>query len=174
MIMMFETFLKNEDCFITHLDKSLLINLIYNASSSFVLSFDSFSFVSIVLASSLNASRFGKKAHESSSSTFKKRNRLTNDYCDCTLSSKWLENLKKARCIESVKRIEHFLKESYYLDRQICKKHINQLRQMFELLSIEDLVEMKKVLWKFLKFDEKVERFEIRRSNFFEIFENDD
>ncbi len=118
MIMMSETLLKNEDCFTIHHCESLLTELIHNVSSSFVLSFDSiffvmftfvsFSFVFIVFASSFNAFRFRKKAHESFSSTLKKKNRLTNDHCDCTLSSKWLEDLKKARCIENVKRIEHF------------------------------------------------------------------
>jgi hypothetical protein len=146
MIIMFEAFLKNEDCFITHFDENLLTDLIHNASSSFVLSFDLFFFVFIVFASSFNALCFRKRAHESFSSTFKKRVRLTNNHYDCTLSSKWLEDLKKARCIESVKRIEHLLRRLYYLNRQICKKHINQLRQLFELLSIEDLVEMKEVL----------------------------
>ncbi len=66
------------------------------------------------------------------------------------------------------------MSELYYLDRQICKKHINQLRQLFELLSIENFVEMKEVLWEFLKFDEKVEIFKIERSDFFEVFEDDD
>jgi hypothetical protein len=182
--MMSEAFLKNEDYFIIHLDESLLTKLIHNVSSSFVLSSDSISFVmfafvsfflvSIVLASSLNASRFRKRVHESSSSALKKISRLTNDHCDCTLSSKWLNDLKNARCVESVKRTEHFLSELYYLDRQICKKHINQLRQLFELLSIENFVKMKEVLWKLLKFDEKVEIFKIRRFDFFEIFEDDD
>jgi hypothetical protein len=155
MIMMFETFLKNENCFIIYFDESLLTELIHNDSSSFVLSFDSIFFVmfafvslffvSIVLASSFNAFRFRKRVHESFSSALKKRNRLTNDHCDCMLLSKWLEDLKKTRWIESVKRIEHLLKELYYLNRQICKKHINQLRHLFKLLSIENFVEMKKI-----------------------------
>ncbi len=173
MIMMSKALLKNEDDFITHFDENLLTELIHNVSSSFVLFFDSFSFVFIVFASSFNASRFRKRVHESFSLTFQKKNRLTNDHCDCTLSSKWFNNLKNARCVENVKRTEHFLSELYYLNRQICKKHINQLRQLFELLSIENFVEMKEVLWKFLKFDEKVEIFKIERSDFFEVFEND-
>ncbi len=184
IIMMFEVFIKNEDCFITHFDENLLTELIHNVSSSSVLSFDSiffvmfafvsFSFVAIVLASSLSASRSRKRAHEVFSSALKKRSRLTNDHCDCTLSSKWLEDLKKARCIESVKRIEHFLRELYYLNRQICKKHINQLRELFELFSIENLVEIKEILWELLQFDERIEIFKSERSDFFEVFEDDD
>jgi hypothetical protein len=184
IIMMSEALLKNEDCLSTHFDESLLTELIHNASSSFVLSSDSIFFVmfafvslffvSIVLASSARASRFRKRTHESFSSASQKRCRLTNDHYDCTLSSKWLNDLKNARCVESVKRVEHFLSELYYLDRQICKKHINQLKQLFELLSIENFVEMKKMLWEFLKFDEEVEIFKSERSDLFEIFENDD
>jgi ABC-type multidrug transport system fused ATPase/permease subunit len=177
-------FIENKDCFIIRFDESLFSKLIDNASSSFVLSFDSifsvmFAFVSlffvfIVLASSSRASRFRKKARESFSSTSQKRSRQTNNHCDCTLLSKCLDDLKNARCVKSVKRTEHFLSELYYLNRQICKRHINQLRQLFELLSIENLVEMKEVLWQFLKFDERIEIFKIERSNLFEAFEDND
>ncbi len=48
------------------------------------------------------------------------------------------------------------------------------MRQLFELLSIENFVEMKKMLWEFLKFDEEVEIFKIERSDYFEIFKDDD
>jgi hypothetical protein len=184
IIMMFETFLKNEDCFIIYFNESLLTELIHNVSSSFMLSFDSiffvmfafasFFFVFIVLASFVRASRFRKRAHESFSSTSQKKSRLTSDHCDCTLSSKWFNDLKNARCVKNVKKIEHFLSELYYLDRQICIIHINQLKQLFELLSIENFVEMKKVLCELLKFDERIEIFKIKRSNLFEIFDNDD
>ncbi len=98
MIMIFEVFLKNENCFIIHFDESLLTELIHNVSSLFMLSFDSiffvmfafvsFFFVLIIFTSSFNAFRFRKRVHESSSSTLKKKNRLTNDHCDYTLSSK--------------------------------------------------------------------------------------
>jgi hypothetical protein len=77
---MSEALLKNEDCLIIHLDESLLTELIYNVSSLFVLSFDSIffvmfafaslSFVFIVFASSVRASRSRKKVHESFSLTF--------------------------------------------------------------------------------------------------------
>jgi hypothetical protein len=77
IIMMFKTFLKNEDCFIIYFDENLLAELIHNVSSSFMLSFDLISFVMfvfaslflvfIVLASSVRVFRFRKRAHESSS-----------------------------------------------------------------------------------------------------------
>ncbi len=174
MIIILKTLLENEDDFIIHFDESLLAELIHSVSSSFVLSSDSLFFVFIVFASSFSESRFRKKAHESFSSALKKRSRLTNDHCDCTLSSKWLEDLKNARCVESARRTEHLLSGLYYLNRQICKKHINQLRQLFELLSIENFVEMKEVLWELLEFDERVDIFKIERSDLFEVFEDDD
>jgi hypothetical protein len=98
IIMMFKTLLKNENYFIIHFDENFLTKLIHNVSSSFVLSFDSiffvmfafasFFFVFIVLASFVRAFRSRKRAHESFSSTSQKKSRLTNDHCDCTLSSK--------------------------------------------------------------------------------------
>ncbi len=48
------------------------------------------------------------------------------------------------------------------------------MRQLIELLSIENFVEMKEVLWEFLKFDAEIEIFKIERSDFFEILEDDD
>jgi hypothetical protein len=118
MIMMSKAFLKNEDDFIIHFDENLLTKLIHNVSSSLMLSFDSFFFIFIVFASLLNAFRSRKRAHESFSSTLKKRNRLTNDHCDCTLSSKWLNDLKNAFCVANLRRTEHFSNELYYLNRQ--------------------------------------------------------
>jgi hypothetical protein len=85
------------------------------------------------------------------------------------LSIKWLDNLKKARCFINLKSVEHLLEKLYYLDRQTCLRHINQLKQLFELLSIENFIEMKNVLWKLLKFEEEVEIFKIDRSNLFKI-----
>jgi hypothetical protein len=156
IIMMFKANLKNEDCFIIYFDENLLTELIHNVSSSSVLSFNSiflitfafvsFFFIFIVFASFFQCVSFSQKAYELFSSTLKKRNRLTNDHFDFTLSSKWLKDLKTTRCIENVKKIEHYIKKLYYLNRLICKKHINQLRQLFELLSIENLVEMKELL----------------------------
>jgi hypothetical protein len=70
--MMFETLLKNEDCFIIHLDENLLTELIHNVSSSIVLSFNliffvmfafvSLSFVFTIFASFCNASRSQKSS----------------------------------------------------------------------------------------------------------------
>jgi hypothetical protein len=104
MVMMSGALIEDEGCLTTHLGGSLLTGLIDSASSSSVLpsdsvssvvsAFVSFSPVSIVPASPPSASRSRKRAHESFSSALKKRSRLTSDHCGCTLSSKWLDDLK--------------------------------------------------------------------------------
>ncbi len=185
IVMIFETLMRNIISFFeSHFEENLLIELIHSEISSFVLSsrsfffvtsfFASFSFVSFVFLLSSDATRFHKRVRESSSSTHKKRIRSTDDHCDCMLSMKWFQELKKACCIENIKNVEHLLSELYYLKRQICKKHINQLRQLYELLSIENSSEMKEMLWKLLKFEEEVEIFKIERANLFETSKEDD
>jgi hypothetical protein len=142
----------------------LSFRLIFFASLSLILS---------ILSSSLNLSRSQKRIRSAFSTSFKKRVKSAN-HCECILSIKWLDDLKNARCFINLKSVEHLLERLYYLDKQICLKHINQLRQLFELLSIDDLIEMKNVLWELLKFEEKVKIFKIDRSNLFEISKVDD
>ncbi len=145
---------------------------------SFVLSsrlifFASFSLTLSILSSSLSLSRSQKRVRSASSTSLKKRIKSAN-HCECILSIKWLDDFKNARCFISLKSVEHLLERLYYLDRQICLRHINQLRQLFELLSIDDLIEMKNVLWELLKFEEEVKIFKIDRSNLFEVSKVDD
>jgi hypothetical protein len=73
-----------------------------------------------------------------------------------------------------VRRAEHLLSGLYYLGRQICKKHINQLRQLFGLLPVEDPAEMEEVLWELLEFDGGVEAFKAGRPDLFEAPGGDD
>jgi hypothetical protein len=148
-------------------------NQIRDSFSSFVLSsrlifFASFSLILSIFSSFLSLSSSRKRARLTFSTSFKKRIKSAN-HCECILSIKWLDDFKNARCFINLKSVEHFLEELYYLDKQICLKHINQLKQLFELLSMKNLIEMKNVLWKLLKFEEEVEIFKIDRSNLFEI-----
>ncbi len=142
----------------------LSLRLIFFASLSLILS---------ILSSSFNLSRLQKRIRSASSTSLKKKVKFAN-HCECILSIKWLDDFKNARCFINLKSVEHFLEKLYYLDRQICLKHINQLRQLFELLSINDLIEMKNVLWELLKFEEEVKIFKIDRSNLFEVSKVDD
>ncbi len=117
---------------------------------SFVLSFRfiffvSFSFILSILSSFFNLSRSRKKIRSASSTSLKKKVKSAN-HCECILSIKRFNDFKNARCFINLKSVEHFLEEFYYFDKQICLKHINQLKQLFELLSINDLIEIKNVL----------------------------
>jgi hypothetical protein len=154
------------------------LNRFQDFVSSFVLSFRliffaSFSFTLSILSSFFSLSRSQKRARSASSTSLKKRVKSAN-HCECIWSIKWLDDLKNARCFINLKSVEHFLERLYYFDRQICLRHINQLKQLFELLSINDLIEMKNVLWKLLKFEEEVKIFKIDRSNLFEVSKVDD
>jgi hypothetical protein len=116
---------------------------------SFVLSFRliffvSFSLILSIFSSFFNLSRSQKKIRSAFSTSFKTKVKFAN-HCECILSIKWLDDFKNARCFINLKSVEHFLERLYYLDKQICLKHINQLKQLFELLSINDLIEMKNV-----------------------------
>ncbi len=135
--------------------------------------FASFSLILSILSSFLSLSRSQKRARSASSTSLKKRVKSAN-HCECILSIKWLDDFKNARCFINLKSVEHLLKKLYYFDRQICLKHINQLKQLFELLSINDFIEMKNVLWELLKFEEEVKIFKIDRSNLFEVSKVDD
>jgi hypothetical protein len=126
-----------------------------------------------ILSSSFDLPRSRKRVRSTFSTSLMKRVKSAN-HCRCILSIKWLDDLKKARCFTNLKSVEHLFEKLYYLDRQICLKHINQLRRLFELLSIENLIEMKNVLWELLKFEEEVESFKIDRSNLFEVSKVDD
>jgi hypothetical protein len=140
---------------------------------SFVLSLRLIFFVSLsltlsIFSSFLSLSRSRKRARSAFSTSFKKKIKSANHY-ECILWIKKFDDFKNARCFINLKSVEHFLERLYYLDKQICLKHINQLRQLFKLLSINDFIEMKNVLWKLLKFEKEIEIFEIDRSNLFEV-----
>jgi hypothetical protein len=155
-----------------------ILNRFQDFVFSFVLSFRfiffaSFSLILSTHSSFFNLSRSQKKIRSASSTSLKKRIKSAN-HCECILSIKWLDDFKNARCFINLKSVEHFFEKFYYFDKQICLKHINQLKQLFELLSINDLIEMKNVLWKLLKFEKKVKIFKIDRSNLFEISKVED
>ncbi len=141
--------------------------------SSRLIFFASLSLILSILSSSFDLPRSRKRVRSTFSTSLMKRVKSAN-HCRCILSIKWLDDLKKARCFTNLKSVEHLFEKLYYLDRQICLKHINQLRRLFELLSIENLIEMKNVLWELLKFEEEVESFKIDRSNLFEVSKVDD
>jgi hypothetical protein len=104
----------------------------------------------------------------------RKRIGSTRNKCKCIMSRKWLEKLTQANRIENVRQTKHLLSALYYLKKQICKNHINQMKRLYDLLSIEDFEEMKDALWNLLKFERSIEIFKIKRSHLFEISRSDD
>jgi hypothetical protein len=185
IVMMSEAFVKNVvNFFESRRDENFLTELIHNAISSFVLSFRSFffvsfffallSFVSFVSLSFFDASRSRKRVRELFSSMSRKRIDSARNKCECIMSRKWLERLTQANRIENVRQTKHLLNVLYYLKKQICKNHINQMKRLYDLLSIEDFEKMKDALWDLLKFEKNIEIFKIKRSHFFEISKSDD
>ncbi len=97
------------------------LNRIQDFFFSFVLSLRFIIFVSLslilsIFSSFLNLSRSRKRARSTFSTSLKKKIKSAN-HCECILSIKWLDNLKKTRCFINLKNVEHFLKEFYYLDK---------------------------------------------------------
>jgi uncharacterized protein with von Willebrand factor type A (vWA) domain len=50
------------------------------------------------------------------------------------MSTRWREVLAQINRIRSIRSVKHLLKELYYLERQICERHINELSRLYELL----------------------------------------
>jgi uncharacterized protein with von Willebrand factor type A (vWA) domain len=76
------------------------------------------------------------------SSISRKRIRSSKKSCDCVMSSRWREILAQVNLIKSIRSAKHLLDEFYYLERQVCERHINELRRLYELLSMKNFSEM--------------------------------
>jgi hypothetical protein len=87
------------------------------------------------------------------------------------MSTKWREVLAQVNRIRSIKSVEHLLKEIYYLERQVCERHINELERLHDLLSMKNLSEMKNILWRLLKYSRTMKIFKIENVD---LYENDD
>jgi DNA-directed RNA polymerase subunit N (RpoN/RPB10) len=107
---------------------------------------DALSSISFTSESSFDAFRSRKRARKMISSISRKRIKLSEKSCDYVMSSRWREILTQVNLIKSIKSAEHRLDELYYLKRQVCRRHINKLKRLYELLSMKDLSEMKNIL----------------------------
>jgi hypothetical protein len=94
--------------------------------------------------------------------------------CECAMSTRWREVLAQVNRIKSIKSVEHLLKKLYYLKRQVCERHINELERLYDLLSVKNLNEMKNILWRLLKYSKTMKIFKIENVDLYESFENDD
>jgi hypothetical protein len=114
-----------------------------------------FSSISFTSKSSSNAFRSRKKIKKMISITSKKRVKSSKNSCECAMSTKWREVLAQVNRIKSIRSVEHLLKKFYYLERQICERHINELERLYDLLSVKNLSEMKNILWRLLKYSRR-------------------
>jgi hypothetical protein len=130
--------------------------------------------ISFTSKSSSDAFRSRKRAREMISITSKKRVKSSKDSCECAMSTRWREVLTQVNRIRSIRSVEHLLKEFYYLERQICERHINELERLYDLLSMKNLNEMKNIFWRLLKYSRTMKIFKIENVDLYESFENDD
>ncbi len=130
--------------------------------------------ISFTSKSSSNALRSRKRAKEMISITSKKRVKSSKDSCECAMSTRWREALAQVNRIRSIRSVEHLLEELYYLERQVCERHINELERLYDLLSVKNLSEMKNTLWRLLEYSKTMKIFKIENVDLYESFENDD
>jgi hypothetical protein len=130
--------------------------------------------ISFTSKSSSNAFRSRRRAREMISITSRKRVRSSENSCECAMSTRWREVLAQVSRIRSIRSVEHLLKRLYYLERQVCERHINELERLYDLLSVKNLSEMKNILWRLLKYSRTMKIFKIENVDLYENFENDD
>jgi uncharacterized protein (UPF0147 family) len=130
--------------------------------------------ISFTSKSSSDAFRSRKRIKEMISITSKKRVRSSEDSCECAMSTRWREILAQVDRIKSIKSVEHLLERLYYLKRQVCERHINELERLYDLLSMKDFSEMKNILWRLLKYSKTMKIFKIENVDLYENFESDD
>ncbi len=133
-----------------------------------------FSSISFTSKSSSDALRSRKRAREMISKASKKRVKSSRNSCECAMSTRWREALAQVNRIKSIRSVEHLLEELYYLERQVCERHINELERLYDLLSVKNLSEMKNIFWRLLKYSKTMKVFKIENVDLYENFEDDD
>ncbi len=135
---------------------------------------ETLSSISFMSKSSSNASRSRRKVKKMISITSKKRVKSSKNSCECAMSTRWREVLTQINRIKSIRNVEHLLKKLYYLKRQVCERHINELERLYDLLSMKNFSEMKNILWRLLKYSKTTKIFKIENVDLYDSFENDD
>ncbi len=130
--------------------------------------------ISFTSKSSTNAFRSRKRAKKMISIASKKRVKSSKNSCECAMSTRWREILTQVNRIKSIRSVEHLLKRLYYLKRQVCERHINELERLYDLLSVKNLSEMKNILWRLLKYSRTMKTFKIENVDLYENFKSDD
>jgi hypothetical protein len=134
---------------------------------------DVLSSISFTSESSSDAFRSRKRARKMTSSISRKQIRSSEESCDCVMSTRWREILAQASLIRSIRSVEHLLERLYYLERQVCERHINELERLYDLLSVKNLSEMKDILWRLLKYSKTMKIFKIENADLYESFDDE-
>jgi hypothetical protein len=134
---------------------------------------DALSSISFTSESSSDALRSRKRARRMTSSISRKQIRSSERSCDCVMSTRWREILAQVSLIKSIRSVEHLLEELYYLERQVCERHINELERLYDLLSVKNLSEMKDTLWRLLKYSRTMKIFKIENADLYESFDDE-
>jgi hypothetical protein len=135
---------------------------------------ETFSSISFASKSSSDAFRSRKRIKEMISIASKKRVKSSKNSCECAMSTRWREVLTQVNRIRSIRSVEHLLKKFYYLERQVCERHINELERLYDFLSMKNFSEMKNIFWRLLKYSKTTKIFKIENVDLYENFENDD
>ncbi len=135
---------------------------------------DVFFSISFTFESSSDALRSRKRTRKMTSSISKKQIRSSEKSCDCVMSTRWREILAQVNLIRSIKSVEHLLEKLYYLKRQVCERHINELERLYDLLSVKNLSEMKNIFWRLLKYSKTMKIFKIENADLYENFDDED
>jgi hypothetical protein len=76
-----------------------------------------------------------------------------------------MKEIKEVDSIKNSRKIEQLLSEMYYLNREVCRDHINRLEYVFEMLSTIDVVDMNHQLYDLFEYSEIVKVFKIEHSD---------
>jgi hypothetical protein len=134
---------------------------------------DAFFSISFTSESSSDAFRSRKRTRKMISSISRKQIKSSKRSCDCVMSTRWREILAQVSFIKSIRSVEHLLKELYYLKRQVCERHINELERLYDLLSMKNFSEMKNIFWRLLKYSKTMKIFKIENFDLYESFDDE-
>jgi hypothetical protein len=142
-----------------------------SSSQSIVIVFDRH-FLSFVVFTSIVTR---KRARSIVSSVSNKKEKIVERTCVCIVSKKLMNEIEEIDNIKNSRKIEQLLSEMYYLNREMCRNHINRLKYVFEMLSTINVININFQLYDFFEYSEIVKIFKIEHSDWFEIAnENDD
>ncbi len=77
------------------------------------------------------------------------------------MSITWMTTLNKVDFIKNTRKTKQLLNELFFINRQVCRNHINQLKYVFDLLFTKNASEMKQQLWTLFEYNDDLKNFKI-------------